>query len=131
MNVDVERMQAAAEEACALLKALANEDRLLILCNLATGEKNVSELQGLLAMRQPALSQQLSRLRLGQLVEPRRSGKEVYYRIGSAAAARVLELLYEIYCPKESAGTRVTAGGTSPAEAAASRTKRGRRRDTA
>ena len=101
MHVDVERMQAAAEEACVLLKALANEDRLLILCNLATGEKNVSELQELLALRQPTLSQQLSRLRLGRLVESRRSGKEVYYRIGSEAAARVLDLLYDIYCPKE------------------------------
>ena len=101
MDVHVEEMQAAAEEACALLKTLANEDRLLILCNLATGEKNVSELQGLLSLRQPALSQQLARLRLGRLVESRRSGKEVYYRIASEHAARVLALLYEMYCPKE------------------------------
>ena len=115
MNVDVEQMQAAVEEACALLKALANEDRLLILCNLATGEKNVSELQELLATRQPTLSQQLSRLRLGHLVEPRRSGKEVYYRIESEAAARVLELLYEIYCPKELPRDHVTEDDTSPA----------------
>ena len=103
MNVDVEDMQAAAGEACALLKALANQDRLLILCNLATGEKNVSELQELLSMRQPTLSQQLARLRLDRLVEPRRAGKEVYYRIASEAAARVLELLYEMYCPKKTA----------------------------
>ena len=113
MNVEVEQMQAAAEEASALLKTLANEDRLLILCNLATGEKNVTELQELLALRQPTLSQQLSRLRLGGLVEPRRAGKEVYYRIGSEAAARVLELLYEIYCPKNPARTRGTAGETT------------------
>lgn len=133
MNVDVEQMQAAVEEACALLKALANEDRLLILCNLATGEKNVSELQELLSTRQPTLSQQLSRLRLGHLVEPRRAGKEVYYRIGSEAAARVLELLYEIYCPKEPARARVTAAepSSSPKSAisggtAASRAKRDR-----
>ncbi len=102
MNVDVEDMQAAAGEACALLKALANQDRLLILCNLATGEKNVSELQELLSLRQPTLSQQLARLRLDRLVEPRRAGKEVYYRIASEAAARVLELLYEMYCPQRS-----------------------------
>ena len=99
MNVDVDEMQAAAAEACALLKALANEDRLLILCNLATGEKNVSELQELLSLRQPTLSQQLARLRLGRLVMSRRSGKEVYYRIASEAAGRVIELLYEMYCP--------------------------------
>ena len=115
MNVDVEQMQAAVEEACALLKALANEDRLLILCNLATGEKNVSELQQLLSTRQPTLSQQLSRLRLSHLVEPQRTGKEVYYRIGSEAAARVLELLYEIYCPKGSTRPPVLTNETSAA----------------
>ena len=101
MNVDVEDMQAAAGEACALLKALASQDRLLILCNPATGEKNASELQDLLpSMRQPTLSQQLARLRLDRLVEPRRTGKGVYYRIVSGAATRGLELLYEMYCPK-------------------------------
>ena len=103
MNVDVEDMQAAAGEACALLKALANQDRLLILCNLATGEKNVSELQELLldeatdviaATRAPPA-------RSARRTEAR--GKEVYYRIASEAAARVLELLYEMYCPKKTA----------------------------
>ena len=106
MNVDVEKMHAAVEEACALLKALANEDRLLILCHLATGERNVSELQELLSLRQSTLSQQLARLRFGRLVEPRRVGKEVYYRIASEPAARVVELLYEMYCPGESSSRR-------------------------
>ena len=101
MNVDIEAMHSAAEEACALLKALANEDRLLILCYLATGERNVSELQELLSLRQSTLSQQLARLRFSRLVEPRRVGKEVYYRIADEAVARVLELLYEMYCPNE------------------------------
>ena len=54
-------MDDAAAEAAALLKALANQDRLLILCHLADGEKNVSELQELLGLRQPTISQQLSR----------------------------------------------------------------------
>lgn len=99
--MNVEEMHAAVDEACALLKALANEDRLLLLCHLATGERNVSELQELLSLRQSTLSQQLARLRFGRLVEPRRVGKEVYYRIASEPAARVLELLYEMYCSGE------------------------------
>ena len=91
-------MDEAAAAAAALLKALANQDRLLILCNLAAGEKNVSELQEILALRQPTLSQQLSRLRYEGLVDFRREGKNIYYRLASDKAAKVIEVLYEIYC---------------------------------
>lgn len=88
----------AAKRAAALLKALANEDRLLVLCHLADGEKNVGELQDILGIRQPTLSQQLSRLRAERLVETRRTGRVVYYRLESEAAGRIIEVLYELYC---------------------------------
>ncbi len=91
-------MDGAAAAAATLLKALANEDRLLILCNLAAGEKNVTELQEILGLRQPTLSQQLSRLRYDGLVEFRRDGKSIHYRLASDEAAKIIELLYELYC---------------------------------
>ena len=60
--------------------------------------KNVSELQEILALRQPTLSQQLSRLRYEGLVDFRREGKNIHYRLASDKAAKIIEVLYEIYC---------------------------------
>ena len=98
-------MHQGAEQASRLLKALANQERLLVLCHLADGEKCVSELQEILQIRQPNLSQQLARLRADELVQTRRNGKEIYYRLSSEAAGRVIDLLYEIFCaPSENAG---------------------------
>jgi DNA-binding transcriptional ArsR family regulator len=93
-----EEMVAQAEVAAGLLKALAHEGRLLILCNLASGEKTVSELEQFLGARQAAVSQQLARLRLEGLVNSRREGKSIYYSLGDPRAARVIGLLYEMYC---------------------------------
>jgi ArsR family transcriptional regulator len=103
---NIAQMHDAAAEAAGLLKALANPDRLLILCHLADGEKNVGELQDLLGLRQPAISQQLSRLRFEKLVESRRSGKTIYYRLCSAEVAQVIGLLYELYCAPTSGRRR-------------------------
>ncbi len=91
-------MAADAERACDLLKALTNPSRLLILCQLADGEKSVGQLEELLRLRQPTLSQQLARLREDQLVETRRDGKMVHYRLASPEARRLIELLYELFC---------------------------------
>jgi len=96
-------MQQSAERAAVLLKALANEDRLLILCNLAQGEKNVSRLQEILGLRQATLSQQLARLRMEGLVSARRNGKEIYYSLSSNEAGQVIELLYRLFCKQEGA----------------------------
>jgi len=104
-------MGEAAAAAAALLKALANEDRLLILCNLAGGEKNVTELQEILGLRQPALSQQLSRLRCEGLVDFRRNGKSIHYRLASDEAAKVIEVLYELYCAPVSRKTAPARSG--------------------
>lgn len=90
----VEKAQAAA----GFLKALAHEGRLLILCHLASGEKSVTELEQLLGSRQAAVSQQLARLRLEGLVNCRRDGKAIFYSLGDPKAARVIALIYDIYC---------------------------------
>lgn len=97
--IDPQAMQAAAARASALLKALANPDRLLLLCQLSQGEYCVSELADALAILQPTLSQQLCVLRAEQLVDTRREGKQIYYRLASAEAAAVLRVLYTLYCP--------------------------------
>lgn len=88
----------AAGEAASLLRALSNPDRLMLLCELVGGERNVGELAEATGLQQPSLSQQLGVLRTEGLVETRRDGKFVLYRLASAEAARVLQLLYEIYC---------------------------------
>ncbi|MFN3954966.1 MAG: ArsR/SmtB family transcription factor [Pararhodobacter sp.] len=90
----VEKAQAASS----FLKALAHEGRLLILCHLSAGEKSVTELEQLLGSRQAAVSQQLARLRLEGLVSCRREGKAIYYSLGDPKAARVIALIYDIYC---------------------------------
>lgn len=96
--LEMDAMRDAADSACALMKVLANPDRMLLLCQLAEGEKNVGELQQALGIVQPTLSQQLAVLREEELVETRRDGKNIYYRIASPQALAVLEVLYEQYC---------------------------------
>ena len=91
-------MRNSASQASDLLKALSQENRLLILCLLADGEKAVTELEKALGMRQPAVSQQLARLRADGLVTGRRDGKTIYYSISSEPAKLVIQLLYDIYC---------------------------------
>ena len=90
-----------AREATVLLKAIANENRLLILCHLATGEKSVTELEHLLGIRQPTLSQQLARLRAENLVTTRRDAKTIYYSVSSNEAMLVVQLLYKLFCAPE------------------------------
>ncbi|MEC9432208.1 MAG: metalloregulator ArsR/SmtB family transcription factor [Pseudomonadota bacterium] len=99
----MEAMEANADAATALLKALAHEGRLRILCHLAEGEKSVTELERLISARQSAVSQQLSRLRLEGLVDNRREGKTIYYRIADPRAARILALLHDIFCGDDAA----------------------------
>jgi len=91
-------MRQAADAACALMRALANPDRLLILCQLAHGEKRVGELESLLNIVQPTLSQQLTVLRAQQLVSTRREGKHIYYSLGSLQALAVIQTLYQEFC---------------------------------
>lgn len=82
-----------AAEANALLRAMANENRLMILCLLAAGERSVGEIEALTGARQPTVSQQLARLRADGLVESRRDGKVIYYSLLCERTRKVLELL--------------------------------------
>jgi DNA-binding transcriptional ArsR family regulator len=97
-DADTARMLANAKRATVFLKALAHEGRLMILCHLASGERSVTELEQLLAQRQAAVSQQLARLRFEGLVNTRRDGKAIYYRLADGPTQKVLELLYELFC---------------------------------
>lgn len=94
-------MRAAAGEAVTLLKALANEDRLLLLCQLSRGEACVGDLEKALDIRQPTLSQQLAVLRTEGLVATRREGRHIHYRVADERLLRVLDVLYQQFCPKE------------------------------
>ena len=98
---DVDRMLGKATDAANFLKAISHEGRLMILCHLVSGEKSVTELETLLSVRQAAVSQQLSRLRLDGLVAPRREGKAIYYRLADDRARRILEVVYELFCTED------------------------------
>jgi len=100
----LEQMFNSAKQASGLLKSLAHENRLLILCILSGGEKTVTELEEMLSLRQPNISQQLSRLRVEGLVDTRRDGKAIYYRLASDEVQRVIAVLYDIYCSPSDQG---------------------------
>ena len=97
-SIEMQAMRDAAQAACALMKVLANPDRLLLLCELAQGERNVGELEEGLGIAQPTLSQQLTVLRNEELVSTRREGKNVYYSMASADALAVMQVLYAQFC---------------------------------
>lgn len=100
-GMDPDTFAATALEAATLLKALAHDGRLMILCNLATGEKSVTELETLLLSRQAAVSQQLARLRMERIVKTRREGKAIYYSLNDPRAAKVLGMIYECFCGRD------------------------------
>ena len=97
-TLDLSAMQAAAEQACRLMKVLSNPDRLLILCQLSLGERRVGELETLLGIGQPTLSQQLTVLREEGLVDTRREGKHIHYRLTSPRALALMQVLHEQFC---------------------------------
>lgn len=110
-------LHAKAGEAAALLKALANPDRLLLLCQLVGAERTVTQLGDLAGVQQPSLSQQLAVLRGERLVATRREGKNIFYRLASPAATAVLQTLYGLFCqPLADAA----AAGAAPVLATAS-----------
>ena len=97
--VDFTQLRSAAAQASGLLRLLANEDRLLLLCQLTQGEKNVSALESVTGIRQPTLSQQLGVLRNEHVVETRREGKQIYYRLSNQEVEAILMTLYSLFCP--------------------------------
>jgi len=99
--IDPHALRKAAGRAVSALKVLANEDRLLLLCQLSQGEMCVSELEEQLDIRQPTLSQQLGVLRSEGVVNTRREGKRIFYSVADAGVLEILLVLYRQHCPKE------------------------------
>jgi DNA-binding transcriptional ArsR family regulator len=98
--VNIEQLAVRSQQAAGLLRALANEQRLLILCHLAAaGELSVSALGERLELSQSALSQHLAKLREEAIVAFRREAQTLLYHIADEKAARVMAVLYQIYCP--------------------------------
>ena len=95
---EMDKILANATLAANFLKAIGHEGRLMILCHLASGEKSVTELESLLSARQAAVSQQLSRLRLEGLVQPRREGKTIFYSLTDGRSRAIIELVYDLFC---------------------------------
>lgn len=98
-----DELRASATKASNLMKVMANADRLILLCQLSLGEKSVGELENMLAIRQPTLSQQLTILRQAELVTTRRDGKNIFYHLSSKSAMAVMQVLHQEICqnPKE------------------------------
>ena len=98
MKIKVNEMLAAADEASALLKALSNRHRLIIVCQLTEQERSVGELAALLKIRNSTVSQHLALLRKDGLVTARRDGQTIWYSIGSPQARELVRTLYRVYC---------------------------------
>jgi DNA-binding transcriptional ArsR family regulator len=96
--LDIEMMFANVEQASMLLKSLSHQHRLLILCLLLEGEKTVFELEQVLKLRQPAISQHLSRLRFENMVDTRRDGKNIYYSIKRDEIRVIVSALNAVFC---------------------------------
>lgn len=99
-------MQVHSSDAAALMKALGNESRLMILCLLAEGERSVSDLNEIIPLSQSALSQQLARLRQQDLVTTRRESQTIFYSLANGPADRVIRLLHDIYCGTQECAVR-------------------------
>jgi DNA-binding transcriptional ArsR family regulator len=98
VSPELKRLCAKARKASEFLKALAHENRLLILCILAERERSVTELEQLLSLSQPTVSQQLARLRLDGLVDTRRDGRVVYYSLADDATRNFIQAIYDKFC---------------------------------
>ncbi len=97
---EMRRLAKNASKACDLLGAMASPARLMILCQLAEGEKSVGELQPAVGLSQSALSQHLAVLRRKHIVRTRRDGQLIYYSLASGQAASVMETLHEQFCKR-------------------------------
>ena len=106
MKINIGQMQAAADAASDLLKALANRHRLLILCQLIDGERSVGDLAEFLSLRDSTVSQHLALLRKDGLVAARRDAQTIYYSIASDPAREVLKTLYQVYCAPKARKTK-------------------------
>lgn len=98
MNINIKRMEAAADGASELLKALANRHRLVIVCQLIGGERAVGDLADTLGVRDSTVSQHLALLRREGLVGTRREGQTIFYALKNPAAREIVRVLYDYFC---------------------------------
>jgi DNA-binding transcriptional ArsR family regulator len=100
---DLAQMTKAADKASALMKTLGHKGRLMVLCQLANGEKSVGELSETLGIPQSPLSQHLSRMRKEGLVGTRREAQTIFYSLIADDAGKIIECLYGLYCAPDCA----------------------------
>ncbi|MDI4658075.1 ArsR/SmtB family transcription factor [Xanthobacter autotrophicus] len=106
ISPELDQLMRNARKASDFLKALSHENRLLLLCLLAERERSVTELENILSLRQPTVSQQLARLRLDGLVTTRREGKAIYYSLANENVRSVISVIYGIYCGTSTTGEK-------------------------
>lgn len=99
--MDISELEENATKASDLLKVMANQSRLMIMCNLLQGEMSVQQLQSAVGLSQSALSQQLAVLRGNHLVTTRREAQSVYYSLASDEASTLIGTLYDLYCNRD------------------------------
>lgn len=112
LSSEAAQMKAQVDEASAFIKRLSNPDRLLVACTLAGGERSVRELEDLLGIRQPGLSQQLAGLREAGLIVGRRQGKQVFYRLADPRVETFITTMHALFCAP-GAGTAETDKASS------------------
>ena len=96
--MNIEAIKPKAAEAAAFLRSVANDRRLLVLCELAKGERAVGELEAVTGLSQSAMSQHLAKLRQAGLVDTRRQSQTIYYSLAGNDVKRLMDVLYDIYC---------------------------------
>ncbi|QIB35209.1 ArsR/SmtB family transcription factor [Ancylobacter pratisalsi] len=110
LSDEVTEIKARVDEATAFLKTLAHRDRLLVACALVDGEHSVRELEDLLGIRQPGLSQQIAGLREAGLIVGRKEGKQVFYRLADPRVERFITTMHALFCAPGAGGTGPYAG---------------------
>lgn len=103
LQLDPEQMRTHADAASRMLRTLGNDNRLMILCLLAQGERSVGQLNERLELSQSALSQHLAVLRHEGLVDTRRDAQTIYYALTPGPASRIIQTLHDIYCDQQPA----------------------------
>jgi DNA-binding transcriptional ArsR family regulator len=96
MNID--ELRSRAGEAASFLKSIANDRRLIILCELVKGERSVGELEAITDLSQSALSQHLAKLREAKLVKTRRESQSIHYSLANTGVSKVIGVLHDVYC---------------------------------
>ncbi|SKA39943.1 DNA-binding transcriptional regulator, ArsR family [Enhydrobacter aerosaccus] len=96
--MNVEDVKAKASEAAAFLKSIANDRRLIVLCELSEGERSVGELEAVAGLSQSALSQHLAKLREAGIVKTRREAQTIHYSLANDGVRRLIGVLYDLYC---------------------------------